>query len=283
MKKYTFLILFIHSILILSSCSTLFQKQVATIRLKGSDTMYILAELWAAQYMRANPGISIYVEGGGTATGFQALENKETDIVLASRLIRGDEAEGLASAYQSIGMLYLVAKDALSIYVNYHNPISELTLYEVRKIFSGQIKNWQEVGGNDAPIQVLVRPPNSGTNSYFKKFVLGRDSYSDSARVYNSTPAIVDQVTENENTIGYGGLAYGPSVKHLRIEGEEPIEENVRQDSYPLSRYLYLYTANTPTGVVKDFIDWILSPAGQRVVERVGYISIWPIPKESSK
>jgi phosphate transport system substrate-binding protein len=280
MKKTLIIVLLVVLLINMIGCGAFFQKQVTTIRIKGSDTMYILAELWAAQYMRANPGISIYVEGGGTATGFQALVNKEADIVMASRLIRGDEAEGLAYAYRSIGMLYLVAKDALSIYVNYHNPVEELTLYEVRKIFSGEIKNWNEVGGKNDTIQVFIRPPNSGTNSYFKKFVLGRDEYTKSAKVLSSTPAIVDQVTENPNAIGYGGLAYGPSVKHLRIEGEEPIEENVRQDSYPLSRYLYLYTANTPTGAVKSFIDWILSPAGQRVVERVGYISIWPVPKE---
>jgi phosphate transport system substrate-binding protein len=262
---------------LLFSCVPGLQKRAEIIRLKGSDTMYILGEMWAASYMKENPEVIVFVEGGGSGTGFEAIIHNQADICLASRMINNQEAKLLAEKQNSVGMLFLVAKDALSVYVNYNNPVQNLSLHQLRDIFTGEIQNWKEVGGADQQIIVVIRPPTSGTHGYFKKVVLLGQEFFSSAIVQETTAEIARYVAENETAIGFGGLAYGPSVKHIKIEGAAPIEENVHNESYLLTRYLYLYTANSPKNSVKNFIDWILSPKGQKVVTQVGYIPIWPL------
>lgn len=267
-------------LLILSGCYLQNNPKTAFIRLKGSDTMYILGEMWAAEYMKTHAGVTIYVEGGGSTTGFEAIIDGKANIAMASRLIGSREAQILGERYHSVGMMYLVAKDAMSIYTNFNNPVDGLSIHQLRDIFLGNISNWQAVGGIDDSIIVITRPPTSGTYGFFKKRVLITQEFVPDALVLNTTADINRYVAQHSGAIGYGGLAYGPSVRHIRIEGIVPIEENVRNDSYLLSRYLYLYTVNAPVGPVKDFIDWVLSPQGQRVVDRVGYIPIWPLPME---
>jgi len=246
-----------------------------TIRIKGSDTMLILNRRWAEAYMTTHPGISVYVEGGGTATGMQALIQGEIDICAASRPITSEEVKPLAEKYRNIGVSFWVAKDALSVYVNPHNPIKDLTLKQLKEIFSGTIENWRRVGGNDERIKVFIRPPNSGTHLYFREHILEGGPYSESAVSLPTTAAIVDSVLNNPNAIGYGGIAYGTNVTHCQINGIHPSKDNVRYDLYPLSRYLYLYTIKKTRGEVRKFIDWVISPEGQRIVEDVGYIPLW--------
>ncbi|MBN2426228.1 MAG: phosphate ABC transporter substrate-binding protein [Calditrichaceae bacterium] len=259
------------------SCFPKAQNKTLSIRLKGSDTMYILGEMWAAEYMKKNPDVAVYVEGGGSGTGFEAMINNQADICLASRLINHQEAKLLAEKQKSVGMLFLAAKDALSVYVNYNNPVQDLSIHQLRDIFLGKIINWQEVGGNDELIEVVIRPPTSGTHGYFKKVVLAGQNFDSSAVTIETTAEIARYVAANPSAIGFGGLAYGPSVKHIKIEGTAPIEENVHNESYLLTRYLYVYTAHVPENHIKEFINWLLSPDGQKVVVRVGYIPIWPI------
>lgn len=246
-----------------------------TIRIKGSDTMLILNRRWAEAYMTTHPGISVYVEGGGTATGIQALIQGETDICAASRPLTSEEVKPLAEKYRNIGVSFLVAKDALSVYVNPNNPVKDLTLKQLKEIFSGTIENWQQVGSINNHIKVFIRPPNSGTHLYFREHILEGEPYSESAVGVPTTAAIVDSVLNNPNAIGYGGIAYGANVTHCQINGINPSEDNVRYDLYPLSRYLYLYTIKKPRGEVRKFIDWIISPEGQEIVEDVGYIPLW--------
>lgn len=237
--------------------------------------MLILNRRWAESYMTTHPGVSVYAEGGGTATGIQALIQGETDICAASRPLTSEEVKPLAEKYRNVGVSFLVAKDALSVYVNPNNPVKDLTLKQLKEIFSGTIENWQNVGGKDEHIKVFIRPPNSGTHLYFREHILDGEPYSESAVSVSTTTAIVDSVMNNPNAIGYGGIAYGPNVTHIQINGINPSDANVRYDLYPLSRYLYLDTIKKPRGEVRKFIDWVISPEGQKIVMDVGYIPLW--------
>lgn len=260
---------------ITNSCTFNNFHKTEIIKLKGSDTMLELAHKWAAEYMERNPDISIYVEGGGSATGFKALAAGKIDIALASRLINSSEVRLLGEKQNKIGINFLVAKDALSVYLNPENPVKNLTMNQLRAIFNGHIDNWNQAGGEDAKITVVLRPPTSGTFYYFRSHVLDNEPYLQNAVTRSTTRAVTQYVYNHRNAIGYGGLAYGKHVKHVHIEGVAAKEENVRLFKYPLSRYLYLYTIDKPSGSAKKFIDWILSPEGQKTVREAGYISLW--------
>ncbi len=269
------LILILLAIASALSCAYRPDSSQKIIRIKGSDTMLILTRRWAESYMRTHPGISVYAEGGGTATGIQALTNGETDICAASRPLTFEEIKPLAEKYRNIGISFLVAKDALSIYVHPQNPITDLTTKQIKEIFTGKIRNWNSVGGEDEAIKIFTRPTTSGTYLYFREHALDKLDFVAHSIVVPTTAAIVDSVFSNRNGIGYGGIAYGSKIVHCQINGINPSEENVRYDLYPLSRYLYLYTIEKPRGEVRKFIDWVISSEGQRIVEEVGYVPLW--------
>jgi len=237
--------------------------------------MLILAEKWAQEYMSIHQNISIYVDGGGTATGFQALIEGGADICTASRNLKSEEAKKLAQRYGNIGISHLVAKDALSIYTNAENSIDDLTTKQLMQIFTGKIRNWNTVGGDEAPINVLIRPPNSGTHCFFKEHILEGREYSEQATVVPTTTEIVSHIREDKFAIGYGGLAYGADIRHCRVNGIHPSQENVQYDLYPISRYLYFYTVKKPRGIINQFINWVMSPEGQKIVTEVGFIPLW--------
>jgi phosphate transport system substrate-binding protein len=270
------LLLAISLLLVFAACSGS-NNQVATIRIKGSDTMLQLTENLAREYMREHPGISIYVEGGGTSSGVNSLINKEVDIATASRSLKAEEAKTLADYYGTLGMYYLIAKDALSIYVNKNNPVQNFSLNDLKKIFTCQITNWKQFGGEDAKIQPVIRTPNSGTHLYFQEHILEGSDYCDSAIVLPTTESVIEYIEENENAIGYGGIGYKDNILHAKIENIPASEENARNDKYPITRYLHFFTSRTPKGAVKDFIEWVLSPQGQKNIKESGFIPLWEI------
>ena len=256
-----------------TACHT--HRQARYIHSKGSDTMLILMRSWAESYMKNHNDISFYVEGGGSAQGIKALINSEINICASSRTMLPGEVRQLAERYNRLGIAFLVAKDALSIYINKKNPVTNLSMEDLKGIFTGNIVNWRTVGGKDLPINVISRSPNSGTFLYFKEHVLQDQPYTASAIIKNTTNEVVQAVYDNEAAIGYGGTAYGELVRHCRIENIQPTIENVHNDSYPIIRYLYLYTVDIPEGAIKEFIDWTLSPEGQAIVAKVGFIPLW--------
>jgi phosphate transport system substrate-binding protein len=270
-------ILIVVFVLGISACAGRHPTELTTIRIVGSDTMHILASRWAEEYMRQRPTVSVYSESRGTELGIKAMINGEAEICSASRPLRPEEVRLLAQKYGKLGMGFLVAKDALSVYLHPENPVKDLTLDQLRNIFSGKVRNWRAVGGYDEPILVMIRPPNSGTHLYFREHVLGGAQYSEFAQIVPTTPRMVTAVSETQGAIGYGGIAYGPNLVHSRIDGVAPSEENVRNDSYPIVRYLYLYTVDTPQDEAKGFIDWILKE-GQRTVRQVGFVPLWEVP-----
>lgn len=272
--KNNFLSLFVLIIITLSGCSSdISNKNIVTI--SGSDTMFELASLLAEEYMKEYPGISVKVDGGGTAAGIRQLINGEIDICTASRNLKPDEAKALADYYSSLGLVFLIAKDALSIYLHPDNPVQNLTFNQLKNIYIGNIENWKSVGGIDTLIQPVTRNPNSGTYLYFKDHILDAEEYGDNSLIISTTREIVKYVEQNLNAIGYSGMGYKGKVKHIKIDGVEPIEINVRNDTYPIIRYLHFFTSKTPGGEVKRFIDWVLSPSGQSVVRKAGFIPLW--------
>lgn len=273
-KFNQFCIICILSVLMIN-CQKYSHDIDSSIRIKGSYTMYELTNEWAAEFMTTHPGISVYVEGGGTATGFKGLENGSINIAMASRLIRSEEVSALAEKYSTLGISYLVAKDALSIYVNKENPVNNLSMEELKLIFTGEIDNWKQVGGLDSSIEIVLRPPTSGTHVYFNDFVLENAAYAKNAVNIPSNTALFEYIHNHKNAIGFAGLYAPNTVKKCIINGVAGNEENVKNDTYPLIRYLYLYTIDEPFGARKKFIDWVLSQDGQKIVKKIGFVPLW--------
>ena len=250
------------------------------ITVKGSDTMVILAQRWAEQYMGSHPGSTIQVTGGGSGTGISALINGTTDICNASRPMKPAERDKLKQRFNSLGVEIKSAKDGLAVYLNEANGVSELTLDQLKQIYTGKITNWKDVGGNDAKIILYSRENNSGTYVYFKDNVLEGEDYSSSAQNMPGTAAVVNAVAKDKNGIGYGGCAYGKGIKFAKVkkdansQGYEPNAETIKAGVYPISRYLYMYVKSRPSGALKEYIDWILSSEGQELVTKVGYFPV---------
>jgi phosphate transport system substrate-binding protein len=179
-----------------------------------------------------------------------------------------------------LGVEIKAAKDGLAIYLNTANPVQELTLAQLKDIYSGRVTNWKAVGGPDAKIILYSRENNSGTYVYFKDNVLEGEDYSASAQNMPGTAAVVNAVAKDKNGIGYGGDAYGKGIKFAKVKKDasspayEPTAQNVKSGDYPITRFLYMYTRSKPTGALKDYIDWMLSSEGQELVTKVGYYPV---------
>lgn len=251
-----------------------------TITIKGSDTMVLLGQRWAEQYMAQSPSTTIQVTGGGSGTGISALINGTTDICQASRAMSDAEKGNLRDRYQTTGVEIPVARDGLSVYVNAANPIKELDMEQLRLVFTGKITNWKELGGQDAKIVLYSRENSSGTYVFFKEHVLKNADYSPRAQSMPGTAAVVNAVSKEKNGIGYGGAAYAKGIRVINVKktpsspAVSPDLAHVQDGSYPLSRPLFFYVRNKPTGEIKAFVDWILTSKGQEIVSKVGYFPI---------
>jgi phosphate transport system substrate-binding protein len=237
--------------------------------------MLQLNEKLAKEFMKEHPEISVLVKGGGTRIGILDLIKGKCDIAASSRNLKPDESKLLADYYGSLALIFLIAKDGLSIFVNPDNKIDNLSTEQIKKIFTGKIKNWNQVGGENEEILVVTRNPNSGTFIFFKEFVLEGEDYTDLAISTNTAREMVEYISKNKNSIGYGGIGYNEYVKLLKIDEVYPDENNVKNDTYPFTRYLHFFTTKAPSGFVKKFIDWTLSPTGQQIIKDAGFISLW--------
>ena len=234
--------------------------------------------------MGKNSDVKIQVTGGGSGTGFAALQNQSTDLCNASRKIKATEIAKCVTAFNGKRPTeYKVAVDGLSIYVSADNPVKELSIGQLEAIFTGKIKNWKDVGGPDAPITVYSRENSSGTYEFFKEHVLKGKDFVSSAQTMPGTAAVLQAVAKDKNGIGYGGAAYGAGAKHLNVKADdasaavEPTEENVLSQKYPIWRYLYVYlNPALDKGEVGSYLNWIRSAEGQKVVKDVGY---FPLPE----
>ena len=244
------------------------------IRIKGSETLLPLVRAWAASFMAQNPGIAISAKGGGSGAGINALIRGSVDICASSRPMLPIEIKRLFERNGSLGVSIMCAKDALSIYLNPQNPVQNLTMEQLRGIFSGRIKNWMEVGGPNRLIQTISRQPNSGTRKFLQTHLLADEPYG-GADIEPTMTAVIKAVSKDPDAIGYGGLTRSGAIVQCLIRGIEPTVEAVNSGRYPFARYLYFYTASRPEGPVRNFIDFALSPAGQRLVAREGFVPLF--------
>jgi phosphate transport system substrate-binding protein len=267
------------AVLLTATIAFAFRPAPKKITVKGSDTMVILAQKWAEVYMKTNPEVAIQVTGGGSGTGIAALINGATDICNASRPLKASEIEKLKQRYNSPGVEIPCAQDGITIFLNESNPVKELTIAQLSGIYQGKVKNWKEVGGPDAAITLYGRENSSGTYVFFKDKVVKGD-YAASCNTLPGTAAVVNAVKKDKFGIGYGGAAYAAGVKHCAVKKDASspafmaTAETIKNRQYPITRYLYMYTANRPTGETKKYIDWILSPDGQKYVTEIGYFPV---------
>jgi phosphate transport system substrate-binding protein len=272
------------------SCSSNASAQTSSgtasyIENKGSDTIVNLALAWAEKYQSIHKDVRISVTGGGSGTGIAALLNGTVDIANASRQIKDEEVDEAKS--KGIDPVeFIIARDAIAVIVNPENPVSQLTLKQISDIYSGKINNWREVGGEDRPIVRLSRETNSGTHVYFLETVLRLGNseeitlFSMDTLLLPSSEGIIAEVRQNPNAIGYDGLGYVPDDLKMIAIAEDggayvlPAIETVNDRSYPIARDLYMYTNGEPAGVVKEYLDWILSPEAQEIVAELGFVPI---------
>jgi len=252
----------------------------------GSDTLVNLALAWAETYMRLHPDVRISVTGGGSGTGIAALINGTVDIANASRAMKQEEIKA-ARENGATPQQFTVARDAIAVVVHPSNPVNGLTQKQISDIYTGRFTNWSQLGGEDRPIVLLSRESNSGTYVYFLENVIRLGDkgsgllFSPDTLLMPSSEGISAEIRQNPNAIGYDGLGYvTPDQKMLPVAVDAhspyviPSVETVNSGLYPISRPLYMYTAGEPTGLVKEYLDWVRSDDGQVLVLELGFVPL---------
>lgn len=260
------------------------EATVTTILNKGSDTLVNLALAWAEAYTAEHPEVSISVTGGGTGTGIAALINGTVDLANASREMKEEEiADAVKNGVDPVQ--HVVARDAIAVVVNPKNPVNELTIQQISDIYTEKITNWSEVGGEDGPIVLLSRESNSGTYVYFLENVIRMGEKSDllfspNTLLMPSSQGISEEVRQNPNAIGYDGLGYvTPDQKTIAVASDAqgpyvlPSVETVNDKSYPIARPLYIYSNGQPQGVLKAYLDWVLTDGQEQVLD-LGFVPL---------
>jgi len=255
----------------------------STVVIKGSTTVLPIAQVALEAYMKAHPGVNISLSGGGSGEGIKALIDRSTDIANSSREIKDKEAASARGKGIS-PMQYVVAIDAIVPVVHPRNKVKGLTLDQLSQIYQGKITNWKEVGGDDLAIVVVSRDSSSGTYESWGHLVLNGAKVSPKAQLQASSGAVVQTVSKNRYAIGYIGLGYlNRSVKGLAVNGIQASVQTVLAKTYPVARPLYMYTAGQPQGEVAGFINFVLSPAGQKLVEKEGFVPVQTPAKKAAK
>ena len=261
------------------------------IQNSGSDTMVNLVQAWAEAYATVEPSVSLEVSGGGSGTGIAALINGTVDIANCSRQVKAEEMERAKQNTGKEPQELIVGYDALAVYVHKDNPLDEITIEQLAEIYGegGTIKKWSEFGidnsecSNDEIIRIS-RQSNSGTYFYFREAVLGKKrDYKLGSRDLHGSKDVVELVGTTPCAIGYSGMGYATDhVKMLKVAKKsgaatyEPSVENALSGAYPIARPLYMYSLGVPSAQAKNYLDWILSSAGQGIVGKTGYV---PLPQ----
>ena len=250
------------------------------VSIKGSDTMVILTQRLAEEYMKSNRGTVIQVNGGGSGTGIAALINGTTDIAQASRPMTEDERTKARTNRGAEIVEVPIALDSLAVFVHGSNPVQTLTIAQIADIYSGKTKNWSAVGGRNAPIVMYGRESSSGTYDYFREHVLNKGDFAPAVQTLQGTAAIINAVGRDRNGVGYGGIAYAKDVRAIAIKtsdgasGVAPSAASVADGTYPLSRKLFFYHPANAAERVTKFVQWALTPEAQGLVENVGYFPL---------
>ncbi len=243
-----------------------------TLRIRGSDTLGAkLVPQWAEGFKKQGGGVSFDIAAEGSSTAFTNLAAGTAEIGMSSRKVKDDER----TFCKTKGVFlkeYNVCWDMMAVIVNKSNPVQSLTKKQVSGIFTGAIKDWSEVGGTPGPISVYTRNTSSGTYKDWQTLAMGGKDYGSNSQKMAGNEQIAQETGSNKNGIGYVGLAYinAKGIKVITVDGKEPVYANVK--SYPYSRPCYLYTNGEPKDKVKEFLDFCLSPAGDKIVEVVHFV-----------
>jgi len=261
-------------------------KERASIQVKGSDTMVNVAQAWAEEYAKVATDVEVEVSGGGSGVGIAALERGTIDIANASRNIKPSELEQTKKNTGKDAKEFIVGFDALAVYVNAENPLEEITLAQLEQIYAEgeSVTKWSQLGitipgAADDEIVRISRQSSSGTYEFFREHALHNRDFKLGSRDMNGSKEVVELVGTTKTAIGYSGMGYANSaVKMLKIKTDAgvfaPTIENTVSKAYPLARSLQMYTLGEPEGAVKNYIDWILSPVGQKLVADNGYVPV---------
>ncbi|MBI4226865.1 MAG: phosphate ABC transporter substrate-binding protein [Candidatus Omnitrophica bacterium] len=251
-----------------------------SLQIKGSDTMVNLCQAWAESFMAQHPQVTIAVTGGGSGTGIAALIGGTCEVAATSRQMT-DKERTQARAKGHAPREWIVGRDGLAVAVHPKNPVQQLTVQQLADVFSGAITTWDAVGGPRKAVVLLSREVNSGTHVYFKEHVLAGNEFAPAALLMPSSQAIADEVTTNPDAIGYYGMGY-LNLKNAMVAVAKtaagpyvtPSGDSVRSGTYPIARPLFLYSAGELQGVAKAFLDFVLSPAGQRIVQDTDFVPV---------
>ena len=260
----------------------------STIRVEGSDTMVNLAQAWAEKYQIEKSEITIEISGGGSGVGISSLIQGLADMANASRQMKDKEMRRAKNEFNLDPQEFTVGKDALAIYVHKDNPIEEITIAELAAIYGedGTLNSWTELGvsvtgTSNQKIVRVSRQNNSGTYAYFRQYVLDDNDFKLGSIDLSGSADVVSMVEKTPGAIGYSGMGYatdGVKMVKVKIDADSPSvapnAANVTNGTYPISRPLLIYTPTTPTGIVKDYLDWILGETGQSIIEEMGYVPV---------
>ena len=260
----------------------------STIRVEGSDTMVNLAQAWAEKYQTEKSEITIEISGGGSGVGISSLIQGLADMANASRKMKDKEIRRATNEFNLDPQEFTVGKDALAVYVHKDNPIEEITIAELNAIYGegGTTSTWTELGmpvpgtANQQIVRVS-RQNNSGTYAYFREYVLDDNDFKLGSIDLSGSADVVSMVEKTPGAIGYSGMGYatdGVKMLKVKIDADSPsvapTATNVTNGTYPIARPLLIYTPQTPTGIVKDYLDWILGETGQGIIAEMGYVPV---------
>ncbi len=276
-------------IVLFSGCSRMSgpnERPRIIIRVEGSDTMVNIAQAWAEQYHKRHHDTSVQVLGGGSGVGIASLIEGNCDMANTSRKMKAKEIDKARDRWGKESLEHIVGLDALGVYVHPSNPLDSISLEELAEIFgvNPTIIHWSQLGVGHMPRDEIVRVSrqnSSGTYAYFRDVVLKRQDMGLGSVDANGSKDVVALIARTPGAIGYSGMGYAtPEVKMLKVSkrrgepGVAPTMENAKKTLYPITRPLQIYTLGEPTGAIRAYLDWILSPAGQEVVLNLGYVPV---------
>ena len=251
-----------------------YAQAAQSIKMSGSTTVLPIAQKAAEVYMRMKPDVRISVAGTGSGDGIKSVIDGTADIGNASRDMKSKEVK-LAKSKGITPVRHTVALDCIVPVVNPANPVSNLSLAQLKDIYTGKIKNWKQVGGMDKPVVVISRDSSSGTFEVWNHKVLKKARVRPDAQLQASNGAVAQAVAGNKYAIGYVGIGYlNPKLKGLTVNKVKASAKTAMDKSYPIARALFMFTRGKPTGVVKGFLDFVKSPKGQKIAADEGFVPL---------